>query len=178
MDTAYRGINPQNNDEALALFERAVAMDPRSVRGWGGVAYANGTIRRWAQSESALRRIGEASEQLERLDPDGYYGLLARGILAHTRRDAPAALAAGARMVELCPGHHGAYTMRGTVLVRLGRFEEALADTEKAIALLPSNPDTANEWRRSFIHYGLGRFVQSRPRKAGGLWRGRRGTAS
>lgn len=159
--TLYRGINPQNNDEALALFERAVAMDPRSVRGWGGVAYANGNIRRWAQSESALRRIGEASEQLERLDPDGYYGLLARGILAHNRRDAPAALAAGARMVELFPGHHGAYTMRGTVLVRLGRFEEALADTEKAIALLPSNPDTANEWRRSFIHYGLGRFGES-----------------
>jgi Flp pilus assembly protein TadD len=64
-------------------------------------------------------------------------------------------------MVERFPGHHGSYTMRGSVLVRLGRFEEALADTEKSIALLPNNPDTANEWRRGFISFGLRRYADA-----------------
>lgn len=157
----YRGLNKKTNEEALALFERAVAMDPGSVRGWGGIAYANANARRWARSEHDLARLEAAAAQLERLDPNGYYGVLARGLLAFQRRDWQAALAAGNRLVELYPGHHGSYTMRGVVLVRMGSFEEALADTEKAIALLPNNPDTANEWRRTFIAFGLHRYAES-----------------
>lgn len=159
----YRGVNVKNNAEALALFERAVAMDPRSVRGWGGVAYAGGNQRRWepARAEHALRRIEEAAAQLGRLDPDGYYGLIARVVLATHRRDAQAALAAGERMVELFPGHHGAYLARGPVLLRMGRFEEALADTEKAIALLPNDPAPFHEWRRAFIFFALGRYAEA-----------------
>lgn len=157
----YRGVNSKNNAEALALFERAVAMDPRSVRGWGGVAYASGNQRLLGRPEHALRRIEDAAAQLQHLDPDGYYGLVARGILAFHRRDWQAALAAGERLMELFPGHHGAYLMRGSVLLRLGRLEEALADTERAIALLPNNPNTAHEWRRGFILFAQGRYAES-----------------
>jgi len=159
----YRGTNSKNNEEALALFERAVAMDPRSVRGWGGVAYASGNQRRWQpeRAQHALRRLEEAAGQLGRLDPDGYYGLIAQGALASHRRDPQAALAAGERLVELFPGHHGAYLMRGPVLLRLGRFEDALADTEKAIALLPNNPAPFHEWRRAFIYFATGRYAES-----------------
>ena len=157
----YRGLNPKTNEEALALFERAVAMDAGSVRGWGGIAYASSNARRWARSGHDLARLETAAAQLERLDPDGYYGVLARGILAFNRRDWQAALAAGDRMIERFPGHHGSYLLRGAVLVRMGRFEEALADTEKAIALLPNSPDTANEWRRNFIYYGMGRYAEA-----------------
>lgn len=158
----YRGINPKTSEEALALFERAVAMDPGSVRGWGGVAYASSlTLRRARSSERALARLDAAAAQLERLDPAGYYGVLARGFVAFHRRDWPSALAAGDRLVELYPGHQGGYQMRGPALLRMGRFEEALADTERAIALLPNNPDFANEWRRSFIYYGMGRYAEA-----------------
>jgi len=139
-----------------------VAMDPGSVRGWGGVAYASSiALRRARYSEQSLARLGAAAAQLELLDPGGYYGVLARGFVAFQRRDWQAALAAGDRLIELYPGHHGGYQMRGPVLLRLGRFEEALADTERAIALLPNNPDFANEWRRSFIYYGMGRYAQA-----------------
>lgn len=160
--TLYGGINRTTASEALASFERAVAMDGRSVRGWGGIAYASSIALRWSRSDqAALRRLEQAATQLERLDPDGYYGVLARGLLAFARRDWQSALAVGDRMVEIFPGHHGSYQMRGPVLLRMGRFEEALADTEKAIALLPNNPDGANEWRRSFIFYGMGRYSEA-----------------
>jgi len=160
--TLYRGTNRKTVEEALALFERAVTMDPRSVRGWGGIAFA-GNFALWLSRSdpAAMRRLERAAAQLDQLDPDGYYGLLARGLLAFARRDWPSALAVGDRMVERFPGHHGSYTLRGAVLVRMGRFEDALADTEKAISLLPNNPDTANEWRRGFILYGLGHYTEA-----------------
>ena len=157
----YRGLNRKTNEEALALFERAVAMDASSVRGWGGIAYASSNARRWARSEQDLTRLETAAAQLERLDPGGYYGALAPGLVSFQRRDWQAALAAGDRMIERFPGHHGGYQLRGPVLVRLGRFEDALADTEKAIALLPNNPDTSNEWRRGFIYFGMGRYADA-----------------
>jgi TolB-like protein len=158
----YRGLNPTTNREALALFERAVTMDVRSVRGWGGVAYASGNERRWGRAEAALRRLGEAADQLDRLDPGGYYTLLARSLVPfYTGGDPEAALAAADRLVELYPGHHAGYQMRGVVLVRMGRFDEALVATDKALALLPHNPDTANRWRHSFIFYALGRYAES-----------------
>jgi len=158
----YGGLNQKTNQEALAVFERAVAMDSRSVRGWGGVALASSNVRRWTRSEQALNRLNEAAEQLDRLDPAGYYGLLARAIAAfQSGRDPEAALAGADRLIESYPGHHGGYQMRGIVLVRMGRFEEALAATETALALLPNNPDTANQWRRSFIFYGLGRHAEA-----------------
>lgn len=160
--TLYRGMNRQTAGEAAVLFERAVSMDPRSVRGWGGVAFASNFALRSSRSDkAALLRLEQAAAQLDRLDPDGYYGMLARGQLAFARRDWPSVLAVGDRMIERFPGHHGSYTMRGVVLVRMGRFEAALADTEKAIALLPNNPDTANEWRRGFIFFGLGRYAEA-----------------
>jgi adenylate cyclase len=160
--TLYRGANRTTVGEALASLERAVALDARSARGWGGIAYASSLELRWSRSnQTALRRLEQAAAQLEKVDPGGYYGLLARGMLAFARRDWQSALAVGDRMVEMFPGHHGSYQMRGPVLLRLGRFEEALADTEKAIALLPNNPDGANEWRRYFIYYGMSRYADA-----------------
>lgn len=157
----YRGLNRKTNKEALALFERAVAMDAGSVRGWGGVASASFNERRWARLEQDLARLDAAAAQLERIDPGGYYGMLASGLVAFVRRDWQAALAAGNRVIERFPGHHVGYQLRGSVLIRMGRFEEALVDTEKAIALLPDNPDTLNEWRRGFIYFGMGRHAES-----------------
>ncbi len=158
----YRGANRTTVGEALVSLERAVALDARSARGWGGIAYASSIELRWSRSNQvALRRLEQAADQLEKVDPGGYYGLLGRGMLAFARRDWQSALAVGDRMVAMFPGHHGSYQMRGPVLVRLGRFEEALADTEKAIALLPNNPDGSNEWRRSFIFYGMSRYAEA-----------------
>jgi TolB-like protein/Tfp pilus assembly protein PilF len=158
----YGGLNQATNRAALELFERAVQSDPRSTRGWGGVALASLNELRWGRSEVALRRLNEATEQLDRVDPNGYYAVLARALHAFgAGRDPEAALAAANRMVELYPGNNGGYQMRGVVLVRMGRFEEALAATEKAIALLPNNPDPANLWRRSFIFYAMGRYAEA-----------------
>jgi TolB-like protein len=160
--TLYRGTNRTTVGEALNSFERAVALDARSVRGWGGIAYASSLELRWSRSnQAALRRLEQAAAELEKVDPGGYYGVLGRGLLAFARRDWQSALAVGDRMVEMFPGHHGSYQMRGPVLLRLGRFEESLADTEKAIALLPNNPDGLNEWRRSFIFFGMGRYSEA-----------------
>jgi TolB-like protein len=158
----YGGLNQATNREALALFERAVQSDPRSTRGWGGVALASLNELRGGRSEAALRRLSMATEQLDRIDPAGYYAVLARGLHAFAAgRDPEAALAAANRMVELYPGNNGGYQMRGVVLVRMGRFEEALVATDKAQALLPNNPDPANLWRRSFIFYAMGRYAEA-----------------
>ncbi len=160
----YGGVNADTAREALDLFEQAVAKDPRSVRGWGGVSLASGTMhgRRWGDPEASLRRFVQAAEQLERLDPGGMYTLMAQGGVAFFKGDIGGALANADRLVERFPGDATGYGSRGVFLVRMGRFEEALEATDKALAINPLHPQNdANKWRRSFILFALGRYPEA-----------------
>jgi TolB-like protein/DNA-binding winged helix-turn-helix (wHTH) protein len=157
----YSRVNPENNRLATDLFDRAVALDAQSVRAWAGVvASAMNRVRYMSPQEapSVRARLTEAVDQLERLDPGGFSTLSGRAFLRLWDKDAAGALSAADRLVERYPGHQAGYMLRGLILLRMGRFEEALVATERSLALLPQDPDLANKWRRSFILYALGRY--------------------
>ena len=157
----YTRVNPENNRLAAALFDRAVALDAQSVRAWAGVAATTMNQARYMSPQEApptRARLTQAVDQLERLDSGGFSTLSGRAFLRLWDKDAAGALAAADRLVDRYPGHQAGYMLRGLILLRMGRFEEALAATERSLALLPQDPDLANKWRRSFILYALGRY--------------------
>jgi TolB-like protein/DNA-binding winged helix-turn-helix (wHTH) protein len=160
----YTRVNPENNRLAADLFDRAVALDAQSARAWAGVAACAMNQARYMspqEAPSVRARLRQAVGQLERLDSEGISTLSGRAFLRLGDKDAAGALSAADRLVERYPGHQAGYMLRGLILLRMGRFEEALAATERSLALLPQDPDLANKWRRSFILYALGRYADA-----------------
>ena len=86
----FGAFTPRTSSRRWSLLERAVALDPDSVRGWGGLTFINlhGVLNDWLPDRAAaLRRIDEAAAQLERLESEGHYLYQARVIQSFLRRD-------------------------------------------------------------------------------------------
>ena len=101
----HRSYSSQNLNEARALFERAIVKNPNSIRAWGGVSITNfiGVSNGWLPDrDAALHRSDIASDNLERLDPNGYFAYQAKICQALIRKDLPAAL----RVSEVLAARH------------------------------------------------------------------------
>jgi adenylate cyclase len=161
----YRGVTRENVLEALALYERAVAMDPDSARAWAGIAFttAAGMNNSWLPDRaSAMRRIEEATAQLERLDRDGTYTYSAIATQIFLKRDFPALLRHTTAWTERyrLPTAFGA---RGTALMFNGRFDEAAPVLERALRLSPHDPFRAEwQYRLAMAHFAAGRYELAR----------------
>lgn len=161
----FRGASPENFREALALFEKAVAEDPGSVRGWGGVSlisylqYAYG----WTEDrEKARRRVEEAAARVNQLDSGDFFAILALASMASLNLDWNGLLAVADRMVERFPGHPTGYSNRAAALLFLGRFEEMLAPNQRALALSPRDTQAPlRMWQRAFALFALGRNAEA-----------------
>lgn len=161
----FRGFNRENLLEALALLEQAVAKSPNATRAWGGLVFMNltGVINGWLPDRAAaVRRIDEAAVQLDRLDPDGFFGYQAKVIQSFLKKDFPAML----RLSEAWAKHHrnpsaiGGY---GIALVFNGRAEEGIPQLELALRLSPRDTYRAEwQYRLALAHLMLEQFAQAR----------------
>lgn len=161
----YRGVTRENVLAARALFERAVVMDPDSARAWAGVNFTANSIllNSWTSDRAAeVRRVEQASAQLERLDRDGHYTYNARTLQLYLKRDFPAMLRTTSEWIERyrLPIAFGAH---GGALMFNGRFDDAVQALERALRLSPRDPFRF-EWqiRLAMAHFGAGRYELAR----------------
>lgn len=161
----FRGLNRENLLQGLALLEQAVARNPDSTRAWGGLVFMNlnGVINGWLPDRTAaLRRIDEAAVQLDRLEPDGFFGYQAKVVQSFFRRDFPGML----RLCEAWARQHrnpsavGGY---GMALMFNGRPEEGIAQFERALRLSPRDVVRAEwQYRLALAHFILAQYEQAR----------------
>jgi TolB-like protein/DNA-binding winged helix-turn-helix (wHTH) protein/Tfp pilus assembly protein PilF len=161
----YRGVTRENVAAARELFERAVVMDPDSARAFAGINFTANSIllNSWAPDRAAqIRRVEQASAQLERLDRDGHYTYNARALQLFLKRDFPALLQLTSEWIERyrLPLSFGAH---GAALNMNGRFDDAVAPLERALRLSPRDPFRF-EWqfRLAMAHFGAGRYELAR----------------
>jgi Flp pilus assembly protein TadD len=122
--------------EALASFDRAIAIDGKDHRAHAGRGLALFTLKRFDESAEALGRAAE-------LLPDDREILQLRAASLHyAGRDAQA-LEGFQRIVALDPKDAGGWRLQGVGLFRLGRYTEALESFDKAISL---NPEPYDAW--------------------------------
>jgi TolB-like protein/DNA-binding winged helix-turn-helix (wHTH) protein len=161
----FRGFSRENVNQALALCEQAVARDPNSIRGWGGIAFMNvqAGLNNWAADRAAaFRRVDDAALNLERLDPDGFYTYQAKVIQSFIRKDWTGVLRLSELWVEHHPSHPVAYGGLGMSLISNGRAEEAVPQLERALRLSPRDSFRAEwQYRLAFAHFTLGRYEQA-----------------
>ena len=131
---------PEANAAARALFARAVALDPElracpRLSGTGDLQRGMGGARRAAAS-----RVPRACQPRGALDPtDSRCHRILAMILLEAREFERAGYHAD-RAVALNPHDGDAAAYRGYILCFLGRPEEALSDSRRALALTRSTP--------------------------------------
>jgi tetratricopeptide (TPR) repeat protein len=161
----HRGYSSQNLNEALPLFEQAVIKNPNLVRAWGGVVITNylAVSNGWVSDRSAaLRRVDVGSDNLQRLDPNGYFAYQAKVCQSFIRKDWQAMLRVSEELVQRHP-NPVAFAAYAQALALNGRPAEAVAPLEMALRLSPRDA-MRGEWqyRLAFAHFMLNQYEQAR----------------
>jgi tetratricopeptide (TPR) repeat protein len=121
-----------NNEEALAEFERALALDPYNVR----ALYGRGLIRQAAKDhQQAIEDFTTANG----LSPQKVEPLLARANSYFALDKAKEAVADLDEAVQADPNSAMAWSARGTAYERLGDKAKASASYGRALALRPKD---------------------------------------
>lgn len=135
-----RGVSKPNFERSRQLFEQAVALDPASRRGLGGVALANLNLVHWEWADDAQAATARAEQALAQLDvvaPEALITKLAHASLAMLRRDWSGALAIADRLAALHPNEPTSHHYRCSVLLRLGRFDDCIEACRRAMRISP-----------------------------------------
>jgi tetratricopeptide (TPR) repeat protein len=133
--------------EAVASFDRAIALEPRYVEAYAGRGIA---LRQLQRNDEALASFDRALV----LRPASAELYNNRGnVLRHLQRLAEA-LASYERAIELQPRFAMAHNNRGLALQALRRYEEATASYQRALALQPDYADAHNNL--GVLQYELG----------------------
>ena len=155
----FRGISRENFQAALPLFEQAVAKDPGSILGWGGVAVINGigAIMGWLPDRDAVAlRVELASTRLDELDSEHLFALLAKQHVTNLRADYEASVMVAEMAIERYPNHAPSYSTLARGMMHLGRLDECVELMQRAIRLSPRDP-LLGVWK---LDIGMCRFLR------------------
>jgi class 3 adenylate cyclase/TolB-like protein len=150
------------NDEAAALFERAIGLDPNYAAAYaalGGVHF-EAVVSGWTEfRQEALDQAETLAQKALALDPmtTSAYRMLA--FINMYRRRYDLALGQIDRALEINPSDADLYQTRGTVLVWSGRAAEALPWLESALRFDRAHVITAENM--CMAHYFLHRYSEA-----------------
>jgi TolB-like protein/Flp pilus assembly protein TadD len=156
--------DPLTLRKALALYEQAVALDPKFAQAWAGVSICNSTL--YANSTptpQGAERARDAAEKAVALAPnrpDGYHAMgryldFVNGDFAHAQEEFGKAL-------ELDPTNVAVITSQASTQESLGRWDAAVEHLKQAERLDPRSVLTLRRLATAFLytrHYPEARAV-------------------
>ena len=157
-----RNYSREGMQQALALFERAILLDPSNstALAWAASCRAELDLFGWTDEPEANRRAGAslALVALKTRDEDAMMFANAAYAVMHLVRDMDNALVLVDRAVSLNPGCAYAWMMCGVVRLRAGRADPGVEALEMSMRLDPIGP--FQHVQR--LQMGIGRFEQGR----------------
>jgi tetratricopeptide (TPR) repeat protein len=154
-DLATRGyalvngrVTAETNEQALRLFEAALAQDGKSIGALLGLARTelNAVTNQWAPADeraARLDRIEAAVNRAVALSPDNSFGQRIRGGLMRARGEPEQAIAAFTRAIELDPNDAAAHAELGRTKIDVGLARETIGHIEEAVRINPHDRDLA-----------------------------------
>ena len=126
--------------ETTDMFQRVVALDPKFARGWEGLAAVASVAPSWGFKDRDYRTLSaQAADRALDLDPSLSMPWAVKGQAMDSAWpiDFQGSLVAFERALAADPRNATALLWRGIAWIKLGFFERALADLDRAIALEP-----------------------------------------
>ncbi len=136
----------------VALYERAVELDPSSAPALAGLAEVLVSSVPTVTSDDPtapfkFRRAEDLISQADLLDPNEMRFLMARTFLLTRQGRCAEAMQAARRAIEAHPILSGPYYWTGMCLIREGRAAEAVQQVEQAIWANPRTPQIDTRYR-------------------------------
>ncbi|HZI82766.1 MAG TPA: adenylate/guanylate cyclase domain-containing protein [Casimicrobiaceae bacterium] len=138
-------VTQADTDRAIDLFRQALAIDANFALAWAGLSHIHQLQAGYGFSQigEGFERAREAAQSALRLAPDLAEGHIALGnVLQGYDWNFTAAEASFRRALELAPGDANALRTTAVLARILGRVDEALELTHKAVALDPLSAPT------------------------------------
>ncbi len=129
--------------DALAAFERALALDPSCARAYAGIAHVHRALVITGDRDprEAFAAGRAAVDSALAVDPESAEAYASRAYIEFWFDwDFAAAQASLTRAIELNPSLPEAHFVHAHLLVNYGRFEQGLAQAERALELDPLSP--------------------------------------
>ena len=144
--------SPQKHDRLLALYERAVALNPSSAAALGGLAETlldtlPAVISDDPTAPFKFRRVEELLGRADLLDPNEMRAMIARVYLFSRQDRCAEVVSAARRTIEVHPVLSGPHQWLAICLLREGRPAEAVQRLEQAIRTNPRTPQIDNRYR-------------------------------
>jgi len=124
-------------EEAVAVAQRAIELDPVSSDGYRELGRAHEALNRQAEAEATYRKAIEAR-------PDDWLVYNTLGAFLLTRGRWSEAESAFKRVIELTPDNTRAHNNLGATYFRMGRPDDAAAMWERSIAIRPTSAAASN----------------------------------
>jgi tetratricopeptide (TPR) repeat protein len=131
----------QDNDEARALFAKALELDPKFARAYAALAMTHAMEYRYqtsAEASAPLKRALELAETARQIDPGIPEVYWALGFVHTQSRRHDEALRALQKAIELNPSYADAYAFMGGIHTYLGQPAKSIPLLRTALRL---NPD-------------------------------------
>lgn len=129
---------------AIAMFQKAVELDPEFLRAWLYLAEECGFMANYVSKDDKWRQIADdAAKKASQLAPDRVESFLARGYAHGANERFEKAEASFLKAIELDPGLGRPHYHLGRLYVHLGRIELAKQNFEAAIEQDPDDYESA-----------------------------------
>ena len=147
-------------NEAEALFEKAIELDPRLGRAYSGLAsllFLRFKLYFTATFEAIEQKTLDLAHRALQLDPDDYRAHWVLGRLYCYQRKHAQSRAEFDRALRINPNDANLLAVSAEHLVYTGHVDEALERCQRAVRLNPNCPDWY-WWQLGFCHFHLGRY--------------------
>ena len=129
----------QQLEESVALYERAVELDPDFARAWEGLAAVYSVVESWGLRGRDWDSLAiQAAERALELDPGLSAPWAVIGQIAKNKGDYVANIANLDRAIQLDPKNATNYLWRGIDFSTLGFQTESIADLERCLEIDPA----------------------------------------
>ena len=150
---AVRGLKlferPSNENiaKAMALFERAVKLDPNYVWAWVRLAWTHLVASRYSQSPSeSFKKVVQIAQKTLALDDSDSDVHALLGTIYSRQKRYKEAITEGKKSIDLGPTNAQAHVILAATMNRVGRFDDAIGLVKKAMRLHPYYPAYYLQW--------------------------------
>lgn len=159
----YRLRSAEGTRQAKAMYEKAVALDPKFVAAWASLAdcHLMDHINRWHETaDRPLTKAYELAQKAVALDESSSQALVALGNVNLWQKRHDRAIADLRKAIALDPNLSYAYIVLGSALHYAGKSQEGIAQIDRGLSLDPHFADIYLHWL-ALAYFQLDRYEEA-----------------